>query len=75
MPYDRGTVTRICSPHLVGDDGISRHVKDVHPVHGKNNTASEPVTLLDPSDDETNLMVYEAAEENSSVISAFVGLR
>ena len=63
--FDRGTVTRIYSLHSVCVDGIPCHVKDVRPVHGKNNTASNP------SDDETDPMVYEAAEENSPASSAF----
>ncbi len=69
--FDRGTVTRIYSLHSVCVDGIPRHVKDVRPVHGKNNTASDYVTPLDPSDDEADPMVYETAEENSSASSAF----
>ena len=39
--FDRGTVTRIYSPHSVCVDGIPCHVKDVHPVQGENNTASD----------------------------------
>ena len=69
MQFDRGTVTRINSPHSVCVDGIPCHVKDVRLVHGENNTASDHVTPLDPSDDEAGLMVYEAAEDNSSASS------
>ena len=38
-------------------------------MHGENNTASDQVTPLDPSDDEADPMVY------SSASSAFSGLR
>ena len=74
MQFDKDTVTRICSPHSVCVDGIPRHVKDVPLVHGKNNTTSNHVTPLDPSDDEADPMVYEAAE-NSPVSSAPSSLR
>ena len=66
---------RICSPHSVCVDRLSCHLKDVRSVHGKNNTTSNYVTPLDPSDDEADPMVYEAAEENSSASSVPSGLR
>ena len=68
--FDRGTVTRICSPYSVCVDGIPHYVKDVCPVHRKNNTASDHVTPLDPSNDEADPMVYKAVKENSSASSA-----
>ena len=55
--------------------GIPRHVNDIRPVHGENNTVRDHVTPLDPSDDEADLVVYEAVEENSSASSAPGGLR
>ena len=73
--FDRGTVMRIYSPLSVCVDGIPHHVKDVHPVYGKNNTTSDHVTPLDPSDDEADSIVYKAAEENSSASSVSCGLR
>ena len=73
--FDRGTVTRICNPHSVCVDGIPRHMKDVRAIHGKDNTTCDHVTSLDPSDDEADPMVYEAAEENSSASWVLVGLR
>ena len=69
------TVIRIYSLHSVCVDRIPCHVKNIHPVHGKNNTASDHVTLLGPSDDEADLMVYEVAEENSSASSGLGSLR
>ena len=56
-------MTRICCPYSVCVDGIPRDVEDVRPVHGKNNTASDHIIPLDPSDNDTNPMLYEAAEE------------
>ena len=68
-------MTRIYSLHSVCVDGIPWHVKDVHPVHVKNNTTSEHVTPLDPTDNEADLMVYKEVEENSSASSAYSSLR
>ena len=58
MQFDRGTVTRIYSPHSVHVDSILRNGKDVRPVHGENNTTSGHVTPLDYSDDEADPMAY-----------------
>ena len=50
-------------------------MKDVCPVHGKNNTVSDHVIPLDHVDNEASLMVYVAAEENSSASNAPGSLR
>ena len=70
--FDRGTVMRIYSLHSVCVDGIPCHVKDVYSVLGKNNIASDHVI---PLDNEADLMVYKAVEENSLACSASGGLR
>ena len=73
--FDRSTATRIYSPHSVCVDRIPHHVKDICSVHGENNTASDHVTPLDPSDNEADLIIYEAVEENSSESSSFGDLK
>ena len=70
-----GTMMRIYNPHSVCVDRIPCLMKDVHPVYGKNDTASDHVTSLDPSDDEADSVVNKAAEENSSASSTSSSLR
>ena len=68
-------MTKIYYPYSVSVEGIPYHVKDVCPLHEENNTTSDLVTPLDPSDDATDSMVYNAMEENSSASSVSGALR